>query len=287
MAHRTDGALQIESNGAAAVSGPLLSSATALTAPEVLELPRLADCVEPDQTTEDTELTALREATTWFLEIDDVTGKRCHYRSEDIPVALRTAITEGRHDKDAEVVVHSKTEEKWSESKSTLAELAQNHFPLRVLYQPVWSHAMAGLKWGALVGIGLKLLDTFVLLGSVDPGLALLLLLAAGVCFIPRLGFGAVLVMSFVMMKFTQVNLFLVLGVASLTGALLGCLPGMAIGGIIGLIRRSSLPVAKDASPEAPGTAYQAVVLPMVGGGALLAFYLFVFNPWLLGLLEG
>src|SRR5208282_3108649 len=124
---------------------------------------------------------------------------------------------------------------------------AKGHFKLRVLYEPVWAHAMAGVKWGVLIGIGLKFLDTLILLASVNGELAFMFLVAAGVCAIPRIGIPAMIVVYFVMSKFTKANLFMALLAVMLIGSILGCLPGMAIGGAIGLGRKKNLPLAGDA----------------------------------------
>jgi len=72
---------------------------------------------------------------------------------------------------------------------------------------------------------------------------------------------------------------------AGLTGALLGSFPGMAIGGLVGLIRKRSLPIAQDAIPEQLGVVLRAVVAPLVGGIGLIASYFLIFNPWLAALL--
>ena len=68
--------------------------------------------------------------------------------------------------------------------------------------------------------------------------------------------------------------------VATLVGAILGCLPGMAIGGAIGLSRRKTLPCATDAGPEPDGLFLKVFVFPILGGAALWTLYLLIFNPW-------
>ena len=152
---------------------------------------------------------------------------------------------------------------------------------------PVWSHAMAGLKWGALVGVGLKLLDTFVALASVDPMMALLFAGAVVVCCVPRIGVIGIIVISLWMTKYSSANFFLMAGAAALVGAVLGSLPGMAIGGIVGLCRKGHLPRVEGAPELSPGDALaRAVVLPALGGGVLLAMYFLVVNPWIYEVLE-
>jgi hypothetical protein len=72
---------------------------------------------------------------------------------------------------------------------------------------------------------------------------------------------------------------------ATLVGAVLGCLPGMAIGGIIGVSRKQALARAKDAEPEPAGLALKTVAFPFAGAGAVWGLYFFVFNPWLASVL--
>jgi hypothetical protein len=88
------------------------------------------------------------------------------------------------------------------------------------------------------------------------------------------------------MVKFGLPNFFLMFLASALSGAILGCLPGMATGGIVGLIRRRSISCAKDASPEGTGIILKAIILPLASGGGLIVFYFLVFNPWLLSVLK-
>ena len=229
---------------------------------------------------------SLRKEKDWFIGVEEG-DSRHYYGKEELTTELRTNILEGKHEKDNGVVIHLKDEDgNWQQTESALDEFAKSHFKLQVLYQPVWSHAIAGLKWGAIGGVALKLLDTLIMLGSVDPTLAFFFLVAVALCFIPRIGIMAVIVFAFITMKFTQMNMFLMGLSAGLIGATLGCLPGMAVGGIVGLSRKNSFSLAKDASPEPDGLVLKAVILPLISGVGLIAFYVLVFNPWLMGVLE-
>ena len=242
---------------------------------------------------EDSQVEYLRKDKDWFIEVEENSDARFYcdarfyYSKEELPTKLRTSILEGKYQKDSKVVIHQKDKNgNWQQSESTLYEIAKSHFILRVLYQPVWSHAMAGLKWGAIVGVALKLIDTLILLGSVDPTLAFLFLAAIVVVFIPRIGIIGVIGIVFLSMKYTRANLFIMGLSAALIGSILGCLPGMVVGGIIGLSKKNSLPRAKDAPPEPDGIVIKAIILPLISGIALFSFYIFVFNPWLITVLE-
>lgn len=226
-----------------------------------------------------------RKYSDWYVEVESSDSWSCHGKDE-IGTSLRENILKGEYTRTSKVAVHVKDKEgKWQKTESTLFEFAKGNFSLRILFQPVWSHAMAGLKWGAMVGIGLKLLDTLILLGSVDPALAIMFLVAIGICFIPRFGFGAVIMFLIITAKYTEANFFMMGIAAALTGSILGCLPGMAIGGVIGFCRSNSLERAKD-HEESGGLFAKAVLLPAMGGGGLFAFYLFVVNPWIVSILE-
>jgi hypothetical protein len=165
-------------------------------------------------------------------------------------------------------------------TSGTLRDVAKSVFSLDCLYRPVWAHAIRGIAWGAMVGIGLKLLDTVITLFVVNPLLGFLMLVAIASILIPRGGLFAVGAIIFITIKTGgSINLYLMIMAAALAGALLGTLPGMAIGGLVGLIRSGSLPRAHDAVPEPGVPMLTAFLLPAGGGAALLYFYLFWFNP--------
>lgn len=223
-----------------------------------------------------------------FLQIEE-NNIKYKYTFKEIKSKLRANILEGKHNKTSLVAIHNKEKGgKWEQKESTLFEFAKDHFKLRSLYQPVWSHAMFGLKWGIFVGVGLKLLDSLITLAYIDITLALLFLAAIIVIFVPKIGFYGVIGLLIIMFKYTDynVNIFMTVLVSGLVGAIIGCLPGMAIGGIIGFSRKNSLPLAMDATPEPDGLIYKAVLLPLIGGCGLLFFYIFLFSPWLISVLE-
>ncbi len=232
-------------------------------------------------------ISKLRKTRNWYLKVLESDTKIQFYGKEELKTVLRKKIIEGDYDKNIKVEVHWKDKEgKWTKNDSTLSVFAKEYFHLRILYQPVWAHTMAGLKWGILLGIGLKLLDTAILLATVDPMLSILFIVAIAVCFIPKIGWIGIVAISIVMTKFSSSNFFLMAIAASITGALLGCFPGMAAGGILGILRKNSLPKAKDALPE-PGTiVLKSVVLPALSGGIAIVLYLLVFNPWLVKVLS-
>ena len=226
----------------------------------------------------------------WFIEIEDISGEKRQFLKNEVSTTFRTGILDGNYKKNSVVLTHSKTTNgKWNITSSTLLEFAKHNFVLRTLYQPVWSHAIAGLKWGALVGSILKLLDTLFFLGSVDLTFAIMFVLAVAVSVIPRFGIFAVIAVSIIMVIFTGAEInFFILGLSSaITGAILGCLPGMAIGGVIGvcLSRTGTFLYAPDAAPEPKGLSIKVVLIPFICGVGLFIIYIFVINTWLVSFL--
>jgi hypothetical protein len=235
------------------------------------------------ETQEDPRVGSLKREKDWFIAVEGVNETKSYYDKKEIKTTLRNAILEGRHRQASAVAIYVKTKDgKWNLVNKTLRDFAKDYFQLRILYQPVWGHAMAGMKWGILVGIGLKLLDTLILLGSINPQLAFFFLIAIVACCIPRIGVVGMIMVSYLMIKFSKVNFFFIGIAAALTGAILGCLPGMAIGGAIGMYRRSNLPLAQDVMAETGNLMVTTLILPLFGGTALLLFYFYVFNPWLI-----
>jgi hypothetical protein len=233
----------------------------------------------------DAEVEAFKTTNDWFVVVQTSDGQRRLCNKKQFTDIFRKDILDGLLSSESTVDVHFKTKEgQWNKTFLLLAQFAKRHFKLRVLYEPVWSHAMSGLKWGALIGIGLKFLDSLISLFFVDPVLAIMLIIVAGMCAIPRIGIAMSGIVSIAISGFVKVNLLgMFLGVM-IIGSILGCLPGMAIGGIVGLARKKSLPLARDAKPERY-VVLKAVVLPLLGGAVLWALYLFVFIPWLMNII--
>lgn len=233
------------------------------------------------------EIESLQKEKDWFIGIKDNGNSTYYYDKEQIVSKLRTDILAGKYKKTNSVEVYYKdNDDSWHQVDSTLEKFAKKNFKIRVLYQPIWSYAMFGLKWGVIIGVILKLLDTFLTLLAVETGLAILFALAIGAVFIPKIGGWLVIPIALAMAKFSSMNLFFVGLSSALVGAILGCLPGMAIGGFIGFTRKNSMQLANDAIPESTGTFLTAVLIPIISGISLIIFHILVFNPWLIKVLE-
>jgi hypothetical protein len=240
---------------------------------DVIELKDLIDI----EIQECSEVASLKKETDWFVGIDEITGARRYYREEDLDAQLASNILQGRHKKNAAVVVHSRTSDgRWDRANTNLFEFIKCFFKFRILYQPVWAHMLAGFKWGGIIGIILKLIDAIEFIASIDPPLAFIFLVLMGACFIPCVRNIAVPAVSIAMVLFTNIIVFITLIVTTIIGAALGGLYGVAIGGIIGFVRNSYILKANGVAPEPESMFYKAVLLPLAGAGSLFALYLFV-----------
>lgn len=251
-------------------------------APEEAVTVLLATPDSPDQEPE-SPLEAMRRRADTFSVVQGNDGNTQYILPDSLERKVREGILSGNLRSGSPLATHVKaTDGSWKESASTVGQYAKGLFPLRVLFEPVWAHAMAGLKWGSLVGIGLKLLDTLWLLFNVDPAMAFLFLVAIVVCFIPRVGMVGVVIISFMMMKYSQANFFLIGMVAAAVGAGLGCLPGMAVGGFIGWMRQASLDRSPEVVPPTPGVLVKSILLPLSAGVLIWTLYFMVLNPWIM-----
>ncbi len=258
-------------------------AAADLMIPDTARQSSIEDAKNPD----DPVLNLWREKRNGFLAVEAAGDTLRYYDMTEVPRSIRTAILDGLHLSSANTNTHVKgQDDKWTVATKPLSEIINNHFKLNVLYRPVWASALAGLKWGALLGIGAKLVDTSIGLFQIEPGAGLCFLAAVALCFVPKIGVVGMVVASFVIGQFYSGNFFLMGLTSALTGAILGSLPGMAVGGLVGLARRGSQALAPDALPEGGGVFLKGVLLPALGGIALLLFYVFVFNQWLISMLS-
>jgi len=221
-----------------------------------------------------------------FFAVETVGAGVRFYAPDRVVEELHSAIIGGQFAAAANMHVHAKGQDgKWIASTQPVADFVKSVFQLSILYRPVWGHAMAGLKWGALSGIALKLVDTATGLMSVEPGAALCFVIAIAVCFLPKIGVIGMIIVTVAMGQFYRGNFFMMGISAAIIGAVLGCLPGMGLGALIGLSKRPQLPRAPDTRPEGVSIALKATLLPFAGGTALVVLYFFVFSPWLMPIL--
>lgn len=232
----------------------------------------------------------------WYILIDSTDGTRISYDKKEIKTRLRANILTGKHDKNSSAIIFTKRKPlflpnkdrwnlitNWNQKTTTLSEFAKKHFAVGSLYQPVWSYAMAGLKWGAVIGIILKSIDSSISLYQTDPVMAFLVTMGVLIFLIPRFGKMQFVIFYILASRYPDTELLLpmILSVA-LVGSALGCLPGMAVGGIIGLLRRRSMPRAYDAVSESGRVIVKAVLLPFLAGFGVVFVYIFVIFHWLL-----
>lgn len=201
--------------------------------------------------------------------------------------ALRDDILSGKlaRDEQARKVVYVNSVAKpgkWT----TVQKLVKSNFQTRCLYEPIMAHAMKGFTIGWVVGFFLKSLDSAVTYFTVNPTAGVLWIIFVGlilISMIPSLSkanMGA-MVVGFLAIYLGMGNLWLA-AIAVGIVAFLGVAPfGMAVGSVVGLIRKRHLPSAPDAKPEGSRAFLLSFVLPILWGAAFIALYLLWLNPLL------
>lgn len=223
----------------------------------------------------------------WFIIVEDDANEQNVFKLDNFQAELKNGIITGKFQADQQIHGYFKNESKrWTKQDMTIKDFIKDFDDLKMLYEPIWTHALIGLKWGVYIGIALKLLDTAILFGSVDPSIAFLFILAIGISFIPNIGVFGMMIVAIGLSLITGVNLYIAAIAATLTGGILGCMPGMFIGGIIGWIRKGSLPKAHDAIVEPASILIKTIVFPMIAAFVLIYSYIIYFNPWLMSLLD-
>ena len=167
-----------------------------------------------------------------------------------------------------------------------LEAIAAKHDKLAPYYAPIATLARRGILFGALTGMGLKLLDTtatFLMVGS-PMGLAMVLLIA-----------------SFLIAKWVPIAPALAGGFAGITGGLgffaallssaavgaaLGAPGGAFVGGIVGIVRSRGTQVAPDREPEQAMDIVKWVVVPAILFAGAVYAYVWLLLPWLITRLE-
>lgn len=230
----------------------------------------------------DDSLEQMKKNNNWFISVENNNSEKEFFTKPQINVEFRNKIIAGLFNGKSSVQIFNKKEDgTWDSSNHVIEDFSKNYYKLGVLFKPFMTNATAGLKYGTLVGIVLKLIDSFIFLVMIDPRMALMFLISIGVCFIPRIGTIAMIFIGFLTAKLFPINFFFVGIIAALTGAILGCLPGLFVGSIVGLIRKNSTPKAIDASPESKLQTYMIPLLSAVGGTGIILFYIEIFLPWL------
>lgn len=237
---------------------------------------------EPNQT-DPSEVANLKQLKKWFVGVEDVRGTIHYYDKKEVTTALRSDILDGKYLKDSSTVLYSRNlNDTWQKTSLTLFEFSKKFFKLRVLYQPVWSYAMRGLKWGTIIGIGLKAVDSFMMLASTDIMATIMCLLVLGSFLIPRIGPYIDVAIIIALSRF--INIMWVLGFLFgivFGGVMLSSLLGMAFGGALGLNKRNAITLARDALPESKNILMTAFILPLIMGTILITTYFFIFNLWI------
>ncbi len=210
------------------------------------------------------------------------------YKPVDIEGVFKDDLMNGVLTRKTVVHTHKKgADNKWTETTLPLYDFAKGHYPIGVLYRPVYHHAMTGLVYGIYAGIGLKVLDLVITMFAVQPLAGIMTLVAIAIAFIPKYGFiGVILFSIWIARNFEGPNFYLMIFSSIIAGVILGILPGMGMGGIIGFIRSGKRPKAPDAELEKPSVLFKLGILPLFLGIGLVLAYIFLITPWLLSIIE-
>lgn len=169
---------------------------------------------------------------------------------------------------------------------ATLADLPISDFRLQSLFKPIAAHAKKGLKIGALIGIGLKAIDTGYSLLMVDGLMFFLwLLIGAGLAALifKKVGFIPVALIVFFMVA-KGFNPFGLIGLwfgTAFAGALYGCLLGAIVGSIVGYFRRNSIPETVELQPEGFKAFLLGILIPAISLGILVTAQVLWLQPLL------
>jgi hypothetical protein len=229
----------------------------------------------------DASLEAFKNLCEWFVVATTSDGQRRICTKKNFQRVLLVDILAGLLRAEDELQVHSKRKDgRWVESFPSLRGFALQHRKLRVAYEPVWTHAATGARWGVVAGVSVAILNALIFYSMTDPWVAVCLGASALVAFVPRFGsriapfvFGSLGLMGKVAPAFGILTAIIIF-------AILGGLPGMTIGGAIGWVREEKLPRAPDAPAEGGFVAVKALVLPLVGWLLAWSVFALVVYPW-------
>jgi len=184
--------------------------------------------------------------------------------------ALRTDILQGTLSRDAKTSVETKMASGKSAKWDGPLLRCALRFPARLanLYLPLRQHAVSGLVFGILIGIllclsylGFVVYQSNSIFGTAILGLAALTAAAAILTAMNR-SIGLIWYAFFILCAYLVLNgLFAMVLGSAFIGALLGSMPGMTVGAIIGTLRRPKLPRAYDAPNE---NAFIHIAIPLI-----------------------
>lgn len=218
----------------------------------------------------------------WFIIVEDNSNVKHLFIKNNFKKEIKNGLISGQFNSESQIQKNFRdTDGFWTKENTKVKEFIREYKGLKVLYKPIWNHAMIGLEWGIYIGIILKLLDTALLFGYDNPIIGLLFLAAIGVVFVPKIGIMTMAIALIVLNSYTEIDIHLVMIISALFGAIFVGLPGMFLGGLIGWIRKRFSPQAHDASVEPSSVLIISVVLPIIG--TIVIFFLFFayILPWI------
>jgi hypothetical protein len=213
------------------------------------------------------------------LTTDSATRRYAEHTAEATVSALRADILQGTISKEAKIKFETKTgNAKPKIAEGTLIECSSRYAQLADLYMPVRRYARAGIGYGIIAGIGLNLVLLGFLVVRVNQTLGLAIIavpICFGVVFVllsKKINAPALLLLAPPLLS-CYISFYAfpqLLGVV-FSGIILYSMPGMAIGAIVGAIRRPNISRAHDAPPE---NIMLRIVMPLLISIVLWAGYL-------------
>ncbi len=190
---------------------------------------------------------------------------------------VRNGILSGRFDLATQVRISETGNGKTREHSGSLLECARKYERLREVYEPVAQSAASGTRWGALTGavLWMTMLGVSVARQDSVTGLCVLLYPAVAVIMVAvtrfkvqiplagqSLGLIVAVAPAFAAYRITSNAVVFGAVVGAVTGGVvLCCFPGRAIGAVLGVRRRQSMPLAPGAQVE---NALTAIGIPAV-----------------------
>jgi hypothetical protein len=138
----------------------------------------------------------------WFIILTNSSNGKFAFDRNNFIEELKKGLINGTYSSDNNFECHFKDEKgSWALENTNVIKISKDINELKMLYNPVWNHAVIGLTWGAIIGVGLKILDSAILLGYSDPTLSFLFLGAVGITFIRKIGVMGVVIAGFLLTK--------------------------------------------------------------------------------------
>lgn len=217
-------------------------------------------------------------------------GQTFQYAEPTLPATLeqlREEILKGTIPHDAPTTIATRLKDgKVQTVEGPLLRLSSRYKQLAALYTPIRRYSIAGVGYGCLTGVIIALFNLGIAISRVNNGLGLAFIgTAISLVVFPlleknkvKVGFPFSLI-PLVLPGYIGLEGGFAMGLGAVcAGALLGCMPGMAIGAIVGAVRRPRLTLAYDAPRE---NALLRILIPALIAVAIWTAYFYLMFHYL------